>query len=240
MTLDGTRYRYLSQLTQLYGAAQSATSVNEVKKYCPHLNNVQIQSLMRQASRDLKVSFSAPAVRVEESYHTLQLSSVQEFVQGRRRMRESWCLKYLNFQEKASSDDLFSEEAMAFSKENWGDSLYLDDWKEFQEIRIVNPRTLELKKTIYCVLDRPWKDVVNNSVGKKDQCWGKAIKLFTFNPLEGKELRGKRGVFIEEQCSGCWNGLSQTACKTCKVTFNKLKYASWGLNTPMQIVVFLA
>lgn len=240
MTSDMTRNRYLNQLTQLHGEAQTVASVNKLKKYCPHLNDEQITNLMEQASRNLEITFSVPAVTVKKSYHILKLSSVQRFIPGtRRRMQETRCLKYLNFQGKDSPDDLFSKEAITFSNANWVRNLVEDNWEEIQEIRVLNPYTLELENRAYCVLNRPWKDVIYDSLGEPEQCWSDAINLFSFNSIEGKELRGKRDVYIEEHCSECGTGLSQTSCLVCDVSFEKLKYGSWGLEMPELIAKFL-
>jgi hypothetical protein len=219
--LDKTTYR--DALEALSFNSIMDPTPEDVARVTPHLDATDIATIFAAADNENEsCSFASPALLVDGTFQCLYLSSW--YKRDGRMTRNFSHFRAVRIKRQfpdQAKDYLFTDKALAYAEEHWGNTLVSDASKGYQEIWIRDMRqettlgdplpVLKLCFTtdwpIHLLLkngSRPLPDVIESSI----------VHLTGF-AVEGSELADTRRSSPWDHCARCGGRIGHQDCDSC-------------------------
>lgn len=123
----------------------------------------------------------------------------------------------------------FSEEAIKFAEDNWGQELIADDWSDVVKFIIKDPSDLadtrwhkdqpKLKAILYVTLDCKLSEINPGKQMPESVAFDKHILYMTIDKAIRHELKAARSGHVHHNCAYCGAPLSLFGCDNCNHKF---------------------
>lgn len=223
-------------------------TVKDFAAILPHVSTELVEEAIANTDPEKGLYMATPPIRVKRGYLVVSYYKYKKTPRLDLAFSKRTIESYSDL--KAHGDvfyeSLFEDEAMNFAEKNWGSRLILDNWRDYGTINLQDPSKLNDRgypKTIRIInftTYRPWNDLFNDHSQPISIQWNYCLAQYTLDSIEGMELKGGRGGYIEYNCAYCGHGLGLTSCEGCGHQFRDNHFRSGPApDLPKKIVKFL-
>lgn len=201
---------------------------------CPHLPEHQLDELLQRKPGSV-VTIAAPPLLVGDCFHRISIiwSEKPWLSLDRAQFLKSSGAKY------APRPVPFQDEAVAYARQHWSNSLIKRSWVDVVEIHLQDPGKLVIRnnhmgnqynrpKTMLrlgIALCREQSAISNDNSAPRCDLYDRAIVHISNTQAENLELRPERFISAWLNCYRCGQILDLNSCRTCKLRFDDDKEA---------------